>query len=69
MRVHTVKSTGIPLPPARKGTLGPKLPGGLPPQFKSTGVFAMAYSKGTRDRLRGFFDANKNIAYMCVIQR
>lgn len=69
MRVHTVQSTGVPMPPAVKGRLGAKLPGGLPPQFKSTGVFAMAYTKGARDRLRGFHDANKDIAYMCVIMR
>jgi hypothetical protein len=32
MRVHTVKSTGLHIPPAPiKGTKGPKLQGGLPP--------------------------------------
>lgn len=31
MRVHRVKSTGIPLPPLRQGELGARKPGGLPP--------------------------------------
>lgn len=69
MRVHTVKSTGVDMPPMVKGRLGAKLPGGLPPKFKSTGVFAMAATKGSRDRLRGFWDANKSIPYMCVVMR
>lgn len=69
MRVHTVQSTGVPMPPVVKGRLGPKLQGGLPPRFKSTSVFWMAASKGSVDRLRGFFDANKDIAYPCTIMR
>lgn len=31
MRVHRIKSTSIPLPPAIKGEQGRRLPGGLPP--------------------------------------
>ena len=31
MRVHRVRSTGIPLPPTIKPDQGRKLPGGLPP--------------------------------------
>lgn len=69
MRVHTVYTTGLPMPPIVKGTLGPKLPGGLRPAFKSTGVFRMAASKAGREPLRGFHDANKAIAYSCVIMR
>lgn len=69
MQVHSVQRTGIPLPPVVKGRMGPRLPGGLPPRFKSTGVFQMAASTASVDRLRGFHDANKAIAYSCVIMR
>jgi hypothetical protein len=61
MRVHTVKSTGLHVPPAPiKGTKGPVLPGGLPPTMKSSSrVFFMAPAKGSRNRLAGFYDPRR----------
>jgi hypothetical protein len=53
MRVHTVKSTGLPLPPPIKGDQGARKPGGLPPtQWRNawsrageTGRFARVFGE------------------------
>lgn len=55
MRVHSVITTGIPVPPPVKPEgNGPHLMGGRKPRLKSPSVYFMAAGTGFHDRLRGF---------------